>query len=140
MIEVAIWKILACIVLYFFGVSGVDRMVTGVIKPDVPTNQFRAYVIWQSIINQSVALGFSMVLGEMGVLWFVQVLVWVTVTFCWFGGWLDFVYFAMKGEIPNAETVWWWMPFSPSTSQFIVWSLLTLSATAIAWIGVLSSI
>jgi hypothetical protein len=122
------------ITIYFVSLTGVDRVVTGKINPNVKPEIFHAYVLWQSILNQSVAAmatGFSALLGfSISRL----VLIYATVSWCWFGGGLDFVYFAMGGEMPHIDKIWHWMPFNPTTKQFAMYAVSTLILLVIGWL------
>ena len=130
------WRFLFFLCVYFFALTGVDRVVTGVIKPDVKKEVFQAYVFWQSVMNQSLAANFALQFGDFGASHLLQVLVYVTVSWCWFGGGLDFVYFAMRGEMPAYGKVWHWMPFNPKTWQFAIYAFCSFVALASCWIYV----
>ena len=116
--------------------TGVDRMVTGVIKPDVERQVFLAYVLWQTILNQAVAIGLTLMyrLHNVNPLKRLTILIYSTTVWCWVGGSLDFLYFMMKGSIPPASHVWSWMPFQPTTVEFAVYAFCFLCIIVGAWI------
>jgi len=126
--------------IYFIGLVGVDRMVTGTIKPDVPEAQFKAYVFWHCIMNQAVAAMSTGLCFFIGFTPFRLVLIYATISWCWFGGGLDFVYFAMCGQMPNMEKIWHWMPFNPNTKQFAVFAATTFILLVAGWALELSEV
>ena len=118
--------------LLFF-LTGIDHMVTGVLAIGLPPDgRFTAYALWVTGFMVFVALlgAGSAMTGRLAILQFVSVL------WCWVGGSLDFIYFMMKGEIPEWNKVWTWMPGNPTTTKWGLWALGTLVAMIIAWMSV----
>lgn len=134
-----IWAFLFSVVLYLFALTGLDRMVTGIIKPDIDRQTFLAYVLWQTVLNQAVALMASLTYfytaTDPNLL--LASVIYITVVYCWAGGGLDFLYFGMKGAIPEWSMVWHWMPFKPKTWQFAIYALAWLVGLIVAWATVL---
>lgn len=129
------WSFLFVTLLYLFALSGLDQQVTGVLAKGLkPKGKFHSYVLWHTMLNQSVA--FLAVTTEPNLT--IAVLKYVTVTWCWVGGTLDFLYFMMQGEIPEPEKVWHWMPFKPRTWQFAIYALAWLTVIIASWIWVLT--
>jgi len=123
------WQFLTYIILYLVALTGLDRMVTGVIKPDVKRQVFLAYVMWHTLMNQAVALIATLGAPTLTL----AIAMYVTVVWCWVGGTLDFLYFMMKGEIPEWGMVWGWMPFKLRTWQFAIYALCWLVAIVCLW-------
>lgn len=134
-----IWQFLFCVILYLFALTGVDHMITGVIKPDIDKRIFLAYGLWQTLLNQATALFAPLQYwnSNPNPSVFLAVLMYVTVVWCWVGGALDFLYFMMKGYILEPNVVWYWMPFKPKTWQFAIYSLIWLIIIVTSWIYVL---
>ena len=129
------WSFIFISLLYLFALSGLDQQVTGVLAKGLkPKGKFLSYVLWHTMMNQAVALGFA--LSEPVLL--VAALKYVTIVWCWIGGSLDFLYFMMQGEIPEPEKVWHWMPFKPRTWQFAIYALAWLTVIIASWILVLT--
>lgn len=123
------------IVLLLVSFAGLDRMMTGVVKPDIEKRTFLAYVLWFTLLNQTVAyLVTNMYWYAVAVPSYVVALgIWVTVSWTWIGGILDFVYWMMAGRIPEWEKVLWWMPFKPKLWQWGVYAICWLVGLAVFW-------
>ena len=123
------------IIILLFGWAGIDRMMTGVVKPDIETNVFRVYVLWFTLINQAVAYLVSSTYYYTSVnpSYIVALLMWITITWTWIGGSLDFIYWMMAGRLPDFNEVLWWMPFSPKLWQWGIYALCWIVGLAVAW-------
>jgi len=124
-----VWQFLTYVVIYLFGLTAVDRMVTGKLRTDIHGEEFHAYVFAHFLMNQAVAL--IATLGAPTLL--VAVAMYITVVWCWVGGALDFLYFMMRGYIPEWRIVWTWMPFKPRTWQFAIYAFVWLLAIVCLW-------
>lgn len=142
MLKVVVWQFLFCIALYLFGLTGLDRMVTSVIKPDIDRQTFLAYCLWQTLLNQTTALMSSLMYlycTPNASLQF-ALLLYFTVLWCWAGGTLDFLYFMMKGQIPEWSHIWHWIPIKPKTWQFAIYACVWLIYITAAWAYTLSTV
>ena len=138
------WNFLFILLLYQVFLTGRDWMVTGVLAKGLPPdNRFLTYVLWTSGENLAMALmAFS--LGSSLIM---SILMFLSILACWYGGLLDFLYFMIKGEIPQGNKVWVWMPKivakvtggkitfeHPNTEQWVIWMLLWWIPITIAWV------
>lgn len=116
--------------------TGVDYMVTGKINPEVERPIFLAYVAWQIFLNQGIA-----VLADISY-WkhakrkdaFLCFLIHYTITWIWWGGTLDFLYFMMKGEMPSLFYVWHWILPWWTTFYHIVYTFLQFIVLLYLWL------
>ena len=121
--------------------TGVDRMVTGIIKPDVEWSIFLAYALWQTMLNQAIAISITIMywIHSLKHSKYIAGLVYITTVWVWIGGALDFLYFMMAGQIPLADKIWTWMPFywwlhiDWTIVHHAVYTIAWLIALAIAW-------
>ena len=115
--------------------AGLDRMMTGVVKPDIERQTFLTYVVWFTLVNQAVAYLVSSTYWYTAATpsYIVAALMWITVTWTWIGGTLDFFYWLMAGRIPEFDKVLWWMPFKPKLWQWGVYTICWLVGLATAW-------
>ena len=130
-----IWVFLFCVVLLLFAWSGLDLMITGIISPNVEAENFKAYVLWQTLLNQAVAL--------LGALMHVHnnpspnlslaILMYITVVWIWIGGTLDWLYWMMRGRIKEWSSVLWLVPFKPKLWQYTIYTLIWLIGLITAW-------
>jgi hypothetical protein len=114
--------------------AGLDRMMTGVVKPNIERQTFLTYVLWFTLTNQAVAYLVTSTYWSATVTPnpIVAALIWITVTWTWIGGTLDFLYWMMAGRVPEWEKVLWWMPLKPKLWQWGIYTicwLITLTAT-----------
>lgn len=126
---------LLCVALYQISLAGRDYMVTGILAEGLPPDgRFRAYVLWTSgeVIAVSGISGYLGTLSTGSIL--TGLLMLITILACWFGGLLDWIYFMIKGNIPEWNYKWHWMPYSPKTWQWIVWTCLWWIPIMICWI------
>jgi len=130
------WAFLFWCLQYFVSLTGVDRMVTGVIEPEIKESVFHAYALFQTWMNQAVAFMCTVIYvysNPAADMWFALLIYW-TVVYCWVGGALDAFYFMMKGEMPEWSFTWHWMPFKPKTWQYWIYAVAHLACLASAWI------
>lgn len=129
------WSFHFITLLYLFALSGRDYMVTGVLAQHLPPDgRFLAYVLWTSLENQAFAL---LALSTEKIKSPIGVLKYLTITACWIGGWLDFIYFMIKGAIPEWSMIWHWMPFHPTTEAWAIYAACWLIGIVAAW-GILA--
>lgn len=127
------WPFLFTIVLYQFALAGLDRMVTGVIDPGIHGRIFLAYCLWHTLMNQAIAcMGGLLTLTFTGDV-LLSLAIYITITWCWVGGTLDFLYFMMRGEIPEWSHIWTWFPFDPKTWHVAVYAFCWLMGITIMW-------
>lgn len=123
------------IILLLFSFAGMDRMMTGVVKPDIDRRTFVTYVLWFTLMNQTI----SWFLANMyytqtpNPSYIIAGLIWITVSWTWIGGTLDFVYWLYAGRLPDWGDVLWWMPFKPKLWQWGIYAICWLIALAVAW-------
>lgn len=129
------WAFLFGCTHYFVSLTGVDRMVTGVIDQAIKEQVFHAYALFQTWMNQAVAFMVTVVYiyASPAPDYLLAVLIYWTVVYCWVGGGLDGLYFMMKGQMPEWTFVWRWMPFQPQTWQFWSYALLHLATLVGCW-------
>jgi hypothetical protein len=108
-------------------------MVTGILKPDIDRGTFLAYVLWFTAMNQFVAYGIAMGNWELTHNAWLAMRMWLTVSWTWIGGSLDFIYWMIQGRIPSWNTELWWMPFKPKLWQWGIYALIWLVILGIIW-------
>jgi len=117
--------------------AGLDRMMTGVVKPDIEKQTFLTYVLWFTLMNQAVAYLVTSTYWSAAAApsYVVAALMWVTISWTWIGGTLDFLYWMMAGRVPEWKKVLWWMPLKPKLWHWAIWALGWLIGLAVAWNG-----
>ena len=123
------------IIILQIAYAGLDRMMTGIIKPDIEKQTFRTYILWFTLANQAVAYLVTSTYWSTAANPSIAVaaLIWATVTWTWIGGTLDFLYWMMAGRIPEWEKVLWWMPFTPKLWQWAIYAISWIVGLATAW-------
>ena len=136
------WAFLFGCLNYFVSLTGVDRMVTGVIDPAIKEQIFHSYVLWQTWMNQAFAFTATIVYiyASPSTDYVLAGLIYWTVVYCWTGGGLDALYFMMKGTMPEWTFTWAWMPMRPKTWQFWTYALVHLMALTGCWVIKLSGV
>jgi len=134
-VTVLAWAFLFGALNYFVSLTGVDRMVTGIIDPAIKEQVFHAYVLFMTWMNQATAFMATIVYVYASPVtdYVLALLIYWTVIYCWVGGGLDCLYFMMRGEMPEWTFTWRWMPFQPKTWQFWSYALIHLALLASAW-------
>ena len=134
---------LAIVIFYQFALALRDHLITGILAKGLPPDgKFHAYCIITTLEVTVVAVSLSLY-EPLGL---ISILKAVTVYLTWFGGGLDWIYFIAKGEIPEWNFVWHWMPAialkisrgritfeHPTTKSWAIWTGICWVPTIICW-------
>lgn len=130
-----------CILFLLITTTQVDHQVN-IMTGGMPMGGvFICYALSMTLLNQAIAVSVTIMywIHSLARSKFKAFLIYVTTVWVWIGGALDFLFFMMKGYIPEGNQVWHWMPFywflkiEWTTLHQAIYTIVFLVVLIIAW-------